>query len=180
MTYSIWARPLLDDEEAHFRTSDLGQKASGMGRLAIMAPEDHPYVALIQVKSEMHWINLDGGQGIWDGPSLNRATGGRKVPVSFGAESPYNYLEGVARELGIRYVQEPCSPGCKNPLYFERRYTEAFLDAFAHADRALAWWDKHRSPFSRWFGAVYPEPNGKEVREIQAAIRVILTAVKPQ
>ncbi len=178
MSLSIWARPLTYEEEEHFRKSDLGRQTMSLGRISVMGPADHTHIKSLNIEVKLYKVHLGGGQYIYDGPSRPAATGGKKVPVVWGADSPYSYLLAETKNLNIPVFYTPHYPQYQCPLYFQSVYADAFLESFSYADRALNTWYNERPFLARWFGGMQPEQNSKEAKAISEQVRNILAKVK--
>lgn len=178
MTLSIWARPLTPEEEEHFRKSDLGRQTISLGRISIMGPADHIDIKNLNIEIKLYKVHLGGGQYIYDGPSRPPATGGKKVPVVWGADSAYGYLLAEAKNLNIPVIYTPHYPQYQFPLYFQSAYADAFLESFSYADRALGAWYNERPFLARWFGDMQPDLSSKEAKAIGEKVRNILVKVK--
>jgi hypothetical protein len=178
MSLSIWIRPLTLEEEKYFRKSDLGRQSITLGRLSIMGSADHTDITNLNIEVKLYKVNLGEGQYIYDWPSRPKATGGRKVSVLWGADSPYCYLPAEAKNLNIPVFYTPHYPQYLFPLYFQSVYADAFIESFSYADRALSTWHNERTFLARWFGGMQQEQNSKLARSISEKVRNILVKAK--
>ena len=182
MSSSITVRPLTKEELERPRypfDSPFLKELPSFGRpLSIMGPSDLPRIEYLSFKGrEPKKIYL--GDGIVDDYSPPTvAKGGKTVPVLWGFDSAYNYMRGAADRLGIRVFHEPSYPQEREPLYFESRYADAFLEAFSFADRKLRDEYYNRSFLSRLFGGVLIDQDSKESQAISDGVYSILSKAK--
>ena len=87
-------------------------------------------------------------------------------------------MHWAANRLGIPVFHEPSNPLRNEPLYFESRYADAFLEAFSFADRKLRDEYYNRSFLSRFFGGVEIAFDSKEAQAIKDGVYSILSKAK--
>ena len=179
MNRSIMVRPLTPDEIKEFRKSELGQKAGSLKAISIVGLSDSSELKYLKVESKVRWVDLGGGQGIYDGPPPTPATPGKTATVVWSIDGAYRILLREAEKLDIPVFYTPSYPQYYFPLYFESVYTDAFLAGFSFADRKLNEWYHNRFFLTRWFGSVEIDPNSQESKLIHEEVRRLLSQVLP-
>jgi hypothetical protein len=182
MSTAIMVRPLTKGELQfqEFRKSDIGKKVVSLGcPVSIMGPSDDYYVRELYIERQVSREYFGDGVYIDDylGPSLDKNIG-RTVPVVWSIDEPYNYLLRIAEECKIPVFTKSSYRLGAHPLYFERAYADAFLDAFHYADCALGEWYNNRFFLSRWLGGISPDWSSAESKAIQNEVRRILAKAK--
>ena len=171
---SIWTRPLTDEELKHFRKSELGKKTLSLGFLSVMGPADCTQLRTLNVKRYVDRVDLGGGQYFYDEIAQTPATGGKKVPVTWAeVDLSFYYLLSAANNICIPVFTDEKYLSNIGPIYFESIHTEAFINGFSYADRALGSWSKRRPFFQSLFGANYPDPNGDTSKNIKEKLKQI-------
>lgn len=144
-----------------------------------MGPSDLPRIEYLSFKGRVpKKIYLGDGIVIDDCSPPTVAKGGKTVPVLWGIDTPYIYMHWAANRLGIPVFHEPSNPLRNEPLYFESRYADAFLEAFSFADRKLRDEYYNRSFLSRFFGGVEIAFDSKEAQAIKDGVYSILSKAK--
>ena len=175
MTRSMMVRPLtrLELQNKDFLKTLAGQHVVAFGRpMSIMGPSDHYRLAMQSIEIKLpadYWVQLRD-LGFSDGPGAPAATGGRTVPILWGAD--FAFLRNAAIDLKIPAFDQ------NDLLYFESVFEDAFLDAFSYADQTQ--FEMHKNAFflSRIFGFGVPNWNSKEANAIKEGVRKILAKAK--
>lgn len=171
MSYSFWARPLTNEEEIYTRNKSRKKIEFFLEPMAIMGPSTHLYIRCLNVELKTYRVHLGEGQYIDETMGGGPATGGHKIPVTWGIDPATNYVLKAAQKLGIPFIHHPY---VSELTYFPKAYVDAFSEAFRHADRALGAWHKNQSFIGKWFGPTYPENESKESISIEDEVRKIL------
>lgn len=173
MNRSMRVRSLTGEEleNKKFRASEVGRLVASLGQqVSIFGNADHLYIRYLHLDDSKLWKyeHLGGGDYLYDGPPPREAHGGRQVPILWGVSEALTYLRTAAEGLQI-----PIFFG-GDVIYFESKYADAFLDAFAYVDGTFQRLNGSSSFISRFFGGGIPEWNSKESKGIQQEIRNIL------
>ena len=170
MNVSMWARNLNAAEEDYLKKKlpELSKKITFWSSIAIIGPDNHPYINRRNSELTSYRVNLGGGQYIDEvmggGPA---PIDGKKNEVVWSINSSLDYLRGGAD--AIPFLNHP---ECENIFYFPNNYINKFIEAFSFADKALYNWHKNQSFLTKWFGAAYPD--GKDSKVIMEGVLKIL------
>jgi hypothetical protein len=180
MSFSIWARPLTDEEEVYFRKSDLGRQTILLGRITIMGPANQFNIMYLDTGVKARKVHLGEGQYIYDMPSPPPATGGKKVQSlsKIGFDLAYHYLLAEAKNLNIPVIYTAHYPIYLSTFYFQSVFADAFLESLSYADRALHAWYNEKPFLARWFGSPQPTYDSSGARAIREKVGNILANVK--
>lgn len=173
MTSFIWVRPLSDAEEEYLKKNDVWPQLAALRPLSIMGREDSYFLKHANVEVWSRRVDLGGGQYIYESSSGPTPTGGQKVPVVWSIDSSMNLVADAARASGIPFVTHPSD---YNVLYFQTRFSNAFLQAFRCADMELHNWYNRRSVLVRWFGPMQPDWDSEDSKAYRERVRKAFAA----